>query len=185
MQYAFIVTYGSPGFSFTVLSRQELVFSKKEVFCRWQHIGIIVKKRKDYIRLILNQMFGYELVWDHFFHAVMSILIFPACCSTFLTKGCFWGSQNNANKNCHRDRRTMVRRKVAWSGPGLCWQTPGMGKAGDPSDQNVFFASPAHWKCLHFWDLWGKALKVHVLRHISSNNLGMKGHLPLNIFIDM
>lgn len=51
-----------PGFSFTVLSRQELVFREKEVFCRWQHIGIIVKKRKDYIRLILNQMFGYELV---------------------------------------------------------------------------------------------------------------------------
>ena len=62
MQYAFIVTYGSPGFSFTVLSRQELVFREKEVFCRWQHIGIIVKKRKDYIRLILNQMFSYELV---------------------------------------------------------------------------------------------------------------------------
>lgn len=59
MQCAFIATYGSPpGIALAILPRQELVFREKGAFCRWQHIEIIVKKRRDYIRLILNQTFS-------------------------------------------------------------------------------------------------------------------------------
>lgn len=114
-------------------------------------------------------------------HFNISSLLFHMT-NAFLTEGCLWGPQNYTNTNCHRNRRMLVRRKAAWSGPGLSWQTPGMRRAGDPGDLNVSFAPRVHWKYPHFWDLWGEALKVPAPGRRTANKSGMKGHSHLKFF---
>lgn len=83
MQCAFIVTYGSPpGISLTILSRRELVFREKggilQMAAYWNHC----QKEKRLYQAHIESNIQLRISLRLFFHAVMSILIFPACCST-------------------------------------------------------------------------------------------------------
>lgn len=104
-----------------------------------------------------------------FFHAVTSVLIFPACCSTWLMHF----SQSNISEGLRRVlTKTVTAAEWWWGGkdrlnkPREVMADFWLGKSRRPWWPACLLccSCPSPWKYLHFLDIFGKVLKNHCKR---------------------